>query len=210
MRAEGSSAKAEGPFDFLRIPAVWMCFGFFFFYAGALSVVQTFAPGAAAQLHAVPLQWVALCLTIYMVCSAGGMLVGGFLASDPERSERIVGAAFGLAACFALLVALVPMPGLLVPVLFGAMGFVSGTAGPSRDLLVKRSTPDNATGRVYGVVYAGLDIGQAVVPLIIGALMDHQAWRGVWLALAALQAVLIVSAFNVRRVRRTVLAPAAA
>jgi MFS transporter, FSR family, fosmidomycin resistance protein len=201
-------AKAEGSFDFLRIPAVWMCFGFFFFYAGALSVVQTFAPAAAAQLHAVPVQWVALCLTIYMVCSAGGMVVGGFLASDAERSERIVGGAFGAAACVALLVALVPLPGWLVPVMFGVMGFVSGTAGPSRDLLVKRSTPENATGRVYGVVYAGLDIGQAVVPLIIGSLMDRQAHTAVWLALAALQAVLIVSAFNVRRVRRTVLAPA--
>jgi MFS transporter, FSR family, fosmidomycin resistance protein len=73
---------------------------------------------------------------------------------------------------------------------------------------VKRSTPDNATGRVYGVVYAGLDIGQAVVPLAIGALMDRQAHAGVWLALAALQAVLIATAFNVRRVRRTALAPA--
>jgi MFS transporter, FSR family, fosmidomycin resistance protein len=201
-------AQAEGSFDFLRIPAVWMCFGFFFFYAGALSVVQTFAPAAAAQLHAVPVQWVALCLTIYMVCSAGGMVVGGFLAADAERSERIVGGAFGAAACVALVVALVPLPGWLVPVMFGVMGFVSGTAGPSRDLLVKRSTPENATGRVYGVVYAGLDIGQAVVPLIIGSLMDRQAHTAVWLALAALQAVLIVSAFNVRRVRRTVLAPA--
>jgi MFS family permease len=83
-------------------------------------------------------------------------------------------------------------------------------AGPSRDLLVKRSAPDNATGRVYGVVYGGLDIGQALVPLLIGSLMDHQAWRGVWLALALLQGVLIVSAFNVRRVRRTVLAGAPA
>jgi hypothetical protein len=38
--------------------------------------------------------------------------------------------------------------------------------------------------------------------------MDHHQYRGVWLALALLQGVLIVSAFNVRRVRRTVLAPA--
>jgi MFS transporter, FSR family, fosmidomycin resistance protein len=198
----------EGNFDFLRIPAVWMCFGFFFFYAGALSIVQTFGPGAAAQLHAVPVQWVALCLTIYMVCSAGGMVLGGFLAADPERCERIVGAAFGLAALIALAVALLPLPGAAVPLLFGAMGFVSGTAGPSRDLLVKRSTPENATGRVYGVVYAGLDIGQAVVPLVVGSLMDRQAYTGVWLALALLQGVLIVSAFRVRKVRRTVLAPA--
>jgi MFS transporter, FSR family, fosmidomycin resistance protein len=42
-----SGRPAEGAFDFLRLPAVWMCFGFFFFYAGALSVVQTYAPEAA-------------------------------------------------------------------------------------------------------------------------------------------------------------------
>jgi MFS family permease len=92
--------------------------------------------------------------------------------------------------------------------MFGLMGFVTGTAGPSRDLLVKRSTPDNATGRVYGVVYAGLDLGQAVVPLVIGTLMDHGAWREVWLSLALLQGVLIVSSFRVRKVRRTAIAPA--
>jgi FSR family fosmidomycin resistance protein-like MFS transporter len=84
-------------------------------------------------------------------------------------------------------------------------GFSSGIAGPSRDLLVKRSTPDNASGRVYGVVYAGLDIGQAVSPLIFGAMMDHGQYRGVLLGLALMQCVLIASAFNVRKVRRTAL-----
>lgn len=205
--APGQPAE-EHSLAFLRIPAVWMCFAFFFFYAGALSIVQAFAPQAARELHAVPAHLVAICLTVYMVCSAGGMLAGGFLATDPERAEQIVGIGFGLAAAVALLVGLVTLPALAVPVMFGAMGFVSGLAGPSRDLLVKRSSPDNATGRVYGVVYAGLDIGQAVVPLVIGTLMDHGAWRSVWISLAALQAVLIVSAFNVRRVRRTTLAPA--
>jgi len=208
--AAATAAVAEGSLDFLKIPAVWMCFGFFFFYAGALSIVQTFAPQAARELHAVPAHLVALCLSIYMACSAAGMALGGFLVSDPERCERIVGIAFGLAAGVALWLGFGSLPALAVPVLFGVMGFVSGIAGPSRDLLVKRSAPDNATGRVYGVVYGGLDIGQAVVPLLIGSLMDHQAWRGVWLALALLQAVLIVSAFNVRRVRRTVLAGAPA
>jgi FSR family fosmidomycin resistance protein-like MFS transporter len=206
--ANKASAVEEHSLAFLKIPAVWMCFGFFFFYAGALSIVQTFAPEAAGRLHAVPAHLAAICLTVYMVCSAGGMLAGGFLAVDPERSERIVGISFGLAAGVALLVALAPLPALAVPVLFGAMGFVSGMAGPSRDLLVKRSSPDNATGRVYGVVYAGLDIGQAVVPLVIGTLMDHGQFASVWLALALLQGVLIVSALNVRRVRRTVLVPA--
>ncbi|MBX3659163.1 MAG: MFS transporter [Ramlibacter sp.] len=201
-------AAGEGSFDFLRIPAVWMCFAFFFFYAIVISVVQAFAPEAARQLHGVPLTVAAMCLTVYMVCSAGGMVLGGFLAADPSRCERIVGCAFGMAAVFALTLGLTDLPALMVPVVFGVMGFASGVAGPSRDLLVKKSTPDNATGRVYGVVYAGLDIGQAAAPLLFGALMDHHRYSAVLVGLAVVQGVLIASAFNVRKVRRTALVPA--
>ena len=207
---QGDAAPAGGELDFLRIPAVWMCFGFFFFYAMVISVVQTFAPVAAGHLHAVPLALVAVCLTVYMVASAAGMVAGGFLASDPSRCERVVGAGFGVAALLALVLAFASFPAVLVPVLFGAMGFASGIAGPSRDLLVKKSTPPNATGRVYGVVYAGLDIGQAVAPLIFGRLMDNGRYMSVILGLALVQAVLIASAFNVRRVRRTAFVPASA
>lgn len=202
---QGAAAPAGGEFDFLRIPAVWMCFGFFFFYAMVISIVQTFAPVAAGKLHAVPVALVAICLTVYMVASSVGMVAGGFLASDPSRCERIVGIGFGIAACFALVMALVDFPPVVVPVLFGAMGFASGIAGPSRDLLVKRSTPANASGRVYGVVYAGLDIGQAVAPLIFGRLMDAGQYTSVILGLALVQGVLIASAFNVRRARREAL-----
>lgn len=202
--AKAASATRDADrFGFLAIPAVWACFGFFFFYASALSVVQTFASTAAAHLHDVPTTLVAMCLTVYMVASSGGMVLGGFLAAKPERCERIVGVGFGFAACFALLLGYAQFPAILVPVLFGAMGFASGIAGPSRDLLVKRSTPAHASGRVYGVVYSGLDIGQAVMPLFFGWLMDHGQYRHVWLGLALLQAVLIVGAFNVRRARRT-------
>jgi len=193
---------AEGPFDFLRIPAVWMCLAFFLFYAMALSVVQSFAPEAARQLHAVPLHWVAACLSIYMVGSASGMVGGGFLASDPARCERVVGLGMGLAACIALAVALLPVASWAVPPLFGLMGLVTGSASPSRDMLVKRSTPENASGRVFGVVYSGLDIGQAIAPLVFGRLMDLHHYRSVWIGLALVQLVLIASAFNVRRARR--------
>ncbi|RYY97543.1 MAG: MFS transporter [Comamonadaceae bacterium] len=207
--AAGDAAKAkEGGFDFLRIPAVWMCFAFFFFYAVVLSVIQAFAPEAARHLHQVPVALAAMCLTVYMVCSAGGMVLGGFLAADPARCEKVVGAGFGVAALIALAIGFAPVPALAVPALFGAMGFMTGIAGPSRDLLVKRSTPENATGRVYGVVYSGLDIGQALSPLFFGALMDQGNYKGVWLGLVIMQGVLITSAFNVRRVRRSALAPA--
>ncbi len=206
LAPSGAAAKedsAGSDFGFLRIPAVWMCFAFFFFYSVVLSVIQAYAPEAAHHLHEVPLQWVAACLTIYMVASAGGMVLGGFLASDPARCERVVALGIGAAAVVALNLALSPVPGPWVPVLFGVMGFASGIASPSRDLLVKKSTPANATGRVYGVVYAGLDIGQAVAPVLFGRLMDQGQYTEVLLGLAAVQSVLIVSAFNVRKVRRT-------
>ena len=202
---KGTALEAHS-LAFLKIPAVWLCFTFFFWYAGVLSVIQTFAPEAARQLHDVPLPLVAMCLTIYMLGSAGGMVLGGFLAADATRCERIVGIGFGIAASVALLLALGDYPAWLVPVLFGVMGFASGMAGPSRDLLVKRSTPDNSSGRVYGVVYAGLDIGQAVTPLVFGMLMDHGQFRSVLLGLVLLQGVLVASAFNVRKARRTTLA----
>ncbi|MFZ5565914.1 MAG: MFS transporter [Pseudomonadota bacterium] len=198
-----TGAPGEGSLDFLRIPAVWMCFAFFFVFAMALSVVQAFAPEAARQLHAVPLTLVAVCLTAYMVASASGMLVGGFLATDPARSERVVGTGFAVAAGISLLLGLAPLPALAVPVLFACMGFAAGFAGPSRDLLIKRSTPENASGRVYGVVYSGLDIGQAVSPLIFGLLMDQQAWRALFVGLALVQLTLVVTALRVRRTRRT-------
>jgi MFS family permease len=208
-----STAKAHeqagaGTLEFLRIPAVWMCFAFFFFYAVVLSVIQAFAPEAARHLHDVPVSVAAMCLTVYMVATAGGMVLGGFLASNPDRCERIVGAGFGVAALVALLIGLGSVSAFAVPVLFGVMGFASGIAGPSRDLLVKKSTPENATGRVYGVVYSGLDIGQAVAPLVFGGLMDRQQYAGVWIGLVIAQGVLITSAFNVRRVRRTALVAA--
>lgn len=206
--AGSGEAATEGSFAFLRLPAVWMCFAFFFLFAGVLSIVQSFGPQAAKELHGVPAHLAAICLTVYMVCSAAGMLLGGFLAADPDRCDRTVGVSLGVAASIALVLGFATVPGALVPVLFGAMGLAAGVASPSRDMLVKRATPANATGRVYGVVYGGLDVGQAVVPLFVGVLMDQGAYRGVLLALAALQTVLILSAFRVNAVRRE--APAAA
>jgi len=203
-----ASAPGASTFGFLRLPAVWMSFGFFFSWAAALGGVLTFGPEAARVLHAVPLSWVATCVTVFMLGSAGGMLIGGYLVEDPSRADRVVAVSLGVATVFALLIGWTGWPAWTVPPLFALMGLGMGLAGPSRDLLVKKSTPENATGRVYGVVYAGLDIGQAVAPLIFGRLMDQGNYQGIWLGLVMVQGILIASAFRVRRTRRTLLASA--
>jgi len=198
-RVEADIPAAAGRFDFLRLPAVWVCFAFFLIFAFALGGIQSFAPAAAAALHAMSAEQTALCVSAYMAAAAVGMVLGGHLVRDPQRSVRIAATGFGVSAVLAVLVGFGHWSAVMVPVLFGAMGLSSGSAGPSRDLLVKQATPEGATGRVYGVVYSGLDVGMAGGALLLGALMDAQQVRAVWAAIALALLLLVVSAFNVRR-----------
>jgi MFS transporter, FSR family, fosmidomycin resistance protein len=187
----------ESVFAFLTLPAVWMSFGFFFAYAIALGGVQSFGAEAASKLHVLDPKWVAYCLSSYMMASAVAILVGGKLVADISRAEKIIAAGFVSAAFVALLIGFAPVSGLAVPFLFGVMGFCSGIASPSRDILIKRATPPGATGRVYGVVYSGLDAGMALAPLGFGMMMDAKQPVAVWVCIAVFQAVLIVSAMGV-------------
>lgn len=188
---------ADSSFGFLKLPAVWFSFAFFFAYAVALGGVQSFAGEAARQLHDMPAAWGALVLTLYMVASAAGMVGGGFLVRNPERCEKVITAGFGGAAVCALVIGLTGVPGWAVLLLVAAMGFAAGTAAPARDMLVKRAAPPNATGRVYGVVYSGLDVGMALAPTLFGAMMDRNMPVWVWIGVAFFQAVLIVNALRV-------------
>lgn len=201
--ARGAPRAAAGPdedsFAFMRLPAVWLSFLFFLTLAISFGAIQTFGPEAARQLHAVAPSWAATCLTVYMLSSAAGTLVGGWAAGDPSRAESIVAGGYALAAAVSLALALLAMPAWVVPVLFGLMGFGSGTAGPARDLLVRRASPPSATGRVYGLVYSGLDAGMAIAPVAFGWLMDHGMPAAVWLGIALFQALLIVNAMGVGR-----------
>jgi predicted MFS family arabinose efflux permease len=40
-------------------------------------------------------------------------------------------------------------------------------------MLIKQAAPPGATGRVYGTVYSGLDIGFATAAPVFGWMLDH-------------------------------------
>ena len=81
------------------------------------------------------------------------------------------------------------------------IGFCTGIAGPSRDLLVRKAATARfgkaAYGRVYGFVYSGLDLGLAIAPLIFGGLMDAGQFGKVLVGIAILQTLAIFSALRV-------------
>ena len=185
--------KAAHTLGFLKMPVVWWCFGFFLLSTMTLAVVQTFAVSILRAMHQVTFEAATLTLTAYMLCAAAGMFLGGFVAARwPRHSDRVVAACMTAAAVFMALCGSGWFGGTVTMVILAATGLAIGIGGPSRDMMIKKATPKGATGRVYGIVYSGLDVGFAMSPLVFGVLMDH-GWYGLTLIGAA--AVLLLSVF---------------
>jgi len=189
-----AAQAAGGSFDFLRLPAVWMCFGFFFLTSVALGGIQAFSSTSLTAMYGISLATAATAYTTYMLSSAAGMVAGGFLAARFHNHDRTIAVAFLFAAAMALLLSSSLVPGPLVVLVMGAIGLASGVAAPSRDLLIRAAAPPNATGRVFGVVYSGLDSGMAVGPVLFGMLMDGGHPAGLFIGVALFQTLAIATA----------------
>ncbi len=186
--------NAQSDLAFMRLPVVWWCFGFFLLSTVTLAVVQNFSVPILKELHGVSLELASMTLTAYMLFGAVGMLAGGFVAARfPAQSDRVVAICM---SCAAVLMALCAS-GLFGHIgtlwVLAATGLAVGVGGPSRDLMIKKATPKGATGRVYGLVYSGLDVGFALSPLVFGFLMD-KGWYSATLLGASLVLLLSVGA----------------
>ena len=209
--AAGSQAPAgEHALAFLKLPSVWLCFSFFFWTTAALSAIQSFAGPALGKMYGLPLSATAFVVTGYMLCGAAGMVAGGFLVSRVDRLERTIAAAMAGAASLLLLVSTGWLPGVMAGAAVSLAGLGTGLAGPSRDMLIKRAAPPGATGRVYGTVYSGLDLGFALAAPVFGWLLDHGQASTVFAGAAATLMLGIASAglVGLRVARRAVVATA--
>jgi len=61
-------------------------------------------------------------------------------------------------------------------------------------MLIRSASPPGATGRVYGTVYSGLDIGFALAAPIFGAILDGGRAGGVFVGAAVALALGVASA----------------
>jgi MFS family permease len=203
------SGPVAGAFSFLRSGAVWLCFAFFLITTGAFGVLQNYGPAILHNVYALALPVASMGLTAYLLGSALGMVVGGFVGARFEDSDFVIAPALAVSALTALMLASAMSPTFAVLPLMGLVGFGVGVAGPSRDLLVRRAATAQfgaaAYGRVYGFVYSGLDIGLAISPLVFGPLLDAGRYTAPLVGVAALQAAALLMALSVgsgtRRVR---------
>lgn len=200
--AHGASEPAVSTFAFLRSGPVWMCFLFFLLVTVAFAAQQNFGPSVLHNLYGLSLAAGASALTAFLLGGAAGMAMGGFMVARQYAQDRLIAVVLVLAALFALLLATASVPAWSVTALMAAMGFCTGMAGPSRDMLVRRAATarfgSRSFGRVYGFVYSGLDVGFALAPvLVFGPLMDGGQFKMVLVAAAAAQGLAVLSALGV-------------
>jgi FSR family fosmidomycin resistance protein-like MFS transporter len=195
---EKTGAKPAGSFAFLSSTAVWLCFAFFLITTAAFGVLQNFAPAILHHVYALVLPVASLGLTSYLLGSAIGMVLGGFLGGRFEDSDAVIAPALTVSAVTALLLASGFAPQVAILPLMALLGFGVGVAGPSRDLLVRRAATaqfgSTAYGRVYGFVYSGLDIGLALSPIVFGPLLDAGRYSAPLVGVAALQVAALLLA----------------
>jgi FSR family fosmidomycin resistance protein-like MFS transporter len=151
---------------------VLMCFGYFVLVSVAFIAMQNFGVATNMALYNIGPVLASAALTSYLLGGAAGILTGGFVATRTARHDMVAVAGMAVSAVFMFVMAAAWLPAALLPALSAAAGFSSGITNPSRDLIVRATTPPGATGKVYGFVYSGLDVGSMVTPIYFGWLLD--------------------------------------
>lgn len=201
--AEAPAANGSA-LGFLRHAEIWWCFAFFVFVSAAIGAAQSFAPSIFSAVYALDVERAAMSVTVMMLGSALGMGVGGWLVVKSADLERNITIALFLAGFSAVCVGLGVVSAAFAITLMGLMGFGLGLSGPSRDMLIRTATPVGATGRVYGVVYSGLDAGIALAPVIFGQMLDAGYFSEVFFGVALCMLLSIMTAWKVGLKQRPV------
>ncbi len=198
-KAENNSSMLS----FLKLRAIWVCFAFFLVSAIALGGIQSFSPTGLQHIYGISLTLATTAFTTYMLGSALGMVWGGFIAAKTRQHERIIALSFctaGISACF---IGSGSVPPMLAVVLMAVTGLGAGVAAPSRDFLIRAAAPQEAMGRVYGIVYSGLELGFAIAPWLFGHLMDQKHPEYVFYGIGVCQLLAILTAIGVKSTLNT-------
>ena len=192
---------SAGTLALLASPPILLCFAYFVLLSVSLTGNQTFMPAALNQLYGTSLGTAGAALSAYLLAGSLGVLVGGIAADRSTRHEGIVAAGLLGAAAIMLVVGFVRLPDPALIAVVALAGFASGTTTPSRDMLVRAATPAGATGKVFGFVYSGLDLGAAVTPPVLGLFLDRGEPRMVFVLAAVALALTIGTAVRLGRSR---------
>ncbi len=188
--AGGDETLGAGLSVLLKTP-ILLCFGFFLLVAMGQIGLQNFSPTVLAS-HFNFAQWIASgSITAMLFGAPVGILIGGVIADRTDRHEGAISLSFLFAASMILLAGFGGLPAGGVIAVYALAGIAYGIAFPSRDVLVRSIAPRGGTGKVFGFVYSGLDVGSSVTPILFGWFVDHGMPTAIFAVVAGLWLVSI-------------------
>jgi MFS transporter, FSR family, fosmidomycin resistance protein len=157
----------------LLSPAVISLSGLFTLLSLSSGAITTFSVVALVAMYGMQFSAANAALSAYLMATALGVLAGGFVADATRRHAEVAAAGFGAAAAITFIIGTVDLGVVLLLPAMAAAGFLGGMIMPSRDMLVRAAAPPGMTGRVFGIVTTGFNIGGTIGPMLGGWFMDH-------------------------------------
>ena len=194
--APGAATPRLGLAPLLSAP-VLLCFAYFVLLAAALIAVQNFLPPMLDALRQTPLAIAGMALTGFLLGASVGVLMGGVVADRWRSHGLIIAAGLASSGVMFILVSELPLSTFALIAVISAAGLLQGVTTPSRDLLVRSATSTGASGRVFGFVYSGLDLGSAMAPATVGLLLDGGQPRLVFWLVATMLFLAIFTAVSI-------------
>ena len=179
----------------------------FFLFFATLSMtstgMQAFSVSAFVALHDMPLAAASMALTVYLFCSAGGILVGGQIADRTARHELVAAIVFVLTIIISLVFAWVDLPLFALVASMVVLGVGQGIIRPARDMMLSAVAPKGSVGKAFGFVSAGIAAGSAIAPIPFGLILDAGRPEWVFYLMAVFMAVALVTVIVPKQGART-------
>ena len=198
------AATAEsGPTDWrlLLTAPILVNFVFFLIYAFASTGLQNFSVVALDQLYGTSPVTANTALSGYLLMSALGVLIGGWMAGRITHHRFIAALGLSVTAVAALLIGSFDLGAVLIVLVMALAGLCGGMVMPSRDLIVREVTPPGSFGKVFAFVTTGYHVAGILAPLAFGALLDHGEPRAIFMTVTVFTLLAICAVASVPRRR---------
>ncbi|WBF65716.1 MAG: MFS transporter [Candidatus Kinetoplastibacterium crithidii] len=176
----------------LANPVMWGAFLFFTVTSFSTSSIQNYTIPLLGKLYNFNELFASSRLSVYMIASAFGMLIGGWLLSTAKFKENNILISLVISGISFIFIATGVISDGFVTFFMIMAGFCFGVAVPSRDMLVRKIANKHSTSIVYGLVYSGIDVGSAIGPVLFGVMIDAKLYSLPWI-IAGL--MLIISSY---------------
>ena len=167
------AATTSGPTNWrlLMGAPILVNFVFFLIYAFASFGLQNFSVVALGQLYGTSPVTANSALSAYLILSALGVLVGGWMAGRMTHHRFIAALGLSATAVAALLISSVDLGALPLVLVMALAGLCGGMVMPSRDMIVRAMTPPGSFGKVFAFVTTGYHVAGILAPLVFAALL---------------------------------------